>query len=158
MSAACQVKVKVKLLSCVRLFATPWTVAYQTSLSMGFSRQEYWSGVPLPSPLSHFSRVQLFATPWTVACQAPLSIGFLRQEYCSGLPFPTSENLPDPETEPTSLASPSLGGVFFTSVPPEKPFTLYNSVLFNFVCVCIMYSQMYTCFPCNSYKKLSYTL
>ena len=43
-------KVKVKSLSCVRLFATPWTVAYQASLSMGFSRQEYWSGLPLPSP------------------------------------------------------------------------------------------------------------
>ena len=44
------VKVKVKLLSCVQLFATPWTVAYQASLSMGFSRQEYWSGLPFPSP------------------------------------------------------------------------------------------------------------
>ena len=43
-------KVKVKLLSRVRLFVTPWTVAYQTPPSMGFSRQEYWSGVPLPSP------------------------------------------------------------------------------------------------------------
>jgi len=43
-------KVKVKLLSCVRLFATPWTVAHQAPLSMGFSRQAYWSGVPLPSP------------------------------------------------------------------------------------------------------------
>ena len=37
-------------LSRVRLFATPWTVAYQASPSMGFSRQEYWSGVPSPSP------------------------------------------------------------------------------------------------------------
>ena len=37
---------KVKSLSRVRLFATPWTVAYQVSLSMGFSRQEYWSGLP----------------------------------------------------------------------------------------------------------------
>ena len=37
-------------LSRVRLFATPWTVAYQAPPSMGFSRQEYWSGVPLPSP------------------------------------------------------------------------------------------------------------
>ena len=43
-------KVKVKSLSCVRLFATPWTVAYQASLSMGFSRQEYWSELPFPSP------------------------------------------------------------------------------------------------------------
>ena len=37
-------------LSHVRLFATPWTVAYQAPLSMGFSRQEYWSGLPFPSP------------------------------------------------------------------------------------------------------------
>ena len=44
------VKVKVKSLSCVRLFATPWTVAYQAPLSMGFSRQECWSGLPFPSP------------------------------------------------------------------------------------------------------------
>ena len=43
-------KVKVKLLSPVRLFATPWTAAYQALPSMGFSGQEYWSGVPLPSP------------------------------------------------------------------------------------------------------------
>ena len=42
-------KVKVKSLSCVRLFTTPWTAAYQAPPSMGFSRQEYWSGVPLPS-------------------------------------------------------------------------------------------------------------
>ena len=41
---------KVKSHSRVRLFATPWTVAYQASLSMGFSRQEYWSGLPFPSP------------------------------------------------------------------------------------------------------------
>ena len=37
-------------LSLVRLFAIPWTVACQVSLSMGFSRQEYWSGLPFPSP------------------------------------------------------------------------------------------------------------
>ena len=44
---------KVKSLSRVRLLATLWTAAYQAPLSMGFSRQEYWSGVPLPSPASH---------------------------------------------------------------------------------------------------------
>ena len=53
-------KVKVKLLSCVRIFMTPWTAAYQAPPSMGFSRQKYWSGVPLPSlvkgvPLSYFT-------------------------------------------------------------------------------------------------------
>ena len=42
-------KVKVKSLSCIRLFETPWTVAYLAPPPMGFSRQEYWSGVPLPS-------------------------------------------------------------------------------------------------------------
>ena len=45
-------KVKVKSLSCVRLLATPWTAAYQAPPSMGFARQEYWSGLPLPSWLS----------------------------------------------------------------------------------------------------------
>ena len=40
----------VKLLSCVRLFAIPWSVAYQAPPSMEFSRQEYWSGLPFPSP------------------------------------------------------------------------------------------------------------
>ena len=40
----------MKLLSCVRLFAAPWTVAYHASLTMGFSRQEYRSGLPFPSP------------------------------------------------------------------------------------------------------------
>ena len=45
-------KVKVKSLSRVRLSATPWTAAHQAPPSMGFSRQEYWSGVPLPSPMS----------------------------------------------------------------------------------------------------------
>ena len=43
-------KVKVKSFSHVRLSATPWTAAHQAPPSMGFSRQEYWSGVPLPSP------------------------------------------------------------------------------------------------------------
>ena len=49
-SSAGKWKVKVKSLSHFRLFVTPWTAAYQAPLSMGFSRQEYWSGVPLPSP------------------------------------------------------------------------------------------------------------
>ena len=43
-------KVKVKLLSHVQLFGTPWTVAYQAPQSMEFPRQEYWSGLPFPSP------------------------------------------------------------------------------------------------------------
>ena len=45
-----KMKVKVKSLSRVRLFATPWTVAHQAPPPMGFSRQEYWSELPFPSP------------------------------------------------------------------------------------------------------------
>ena len=45
-----KIEKKMKLLSRVQLFATPWTVSYQVPLSMGFSRQEYWSGLPFPSP------------------------------------------------------------------------------------------------------------
>ena len=41
---------EVKSLSCVQLFVTPWIVAYQAPLSMGLPRQEYWSGLPFPSP------------------------------------------------------------------------------------------------------------
>ena len=112
-----QTLVKVTLLSPVRLFATRWTGAHQAPLSMGFSRQEYWSGLPFPSPrdlpdpgneprspalqadalpsepllllLSHFSRVRLCATPQTAAHQAPSSLGFSWQGHWSGLPFPS---------------------------------------------------------------------
>ena len=57
----------LSLVSCVRLCRTPQTAAHQAPLSLGFSRQEYWSGFPFPSPmhacmLSHFSRVQLCVT------------------------------------------------------------------------------------------------
>ena len=55
-------KVKVKSLSHVRLIVTPWTAAYQAPPSMGFSRQQYWSGLPLPSPL--YSSTILLEFPW----------------------------------------------------------------------------------------------
>ena len=62
-------KVKVKLLSHVRLLVTPWTAAYQGPPSMGFSRQEYWSGVPLPSSncllLAHFKSFVYYWLCWS---------------------------------------------------------------------------------------------
>ena len=63
-------KVKVKSLSHVWLFATPWTAAYQAPPSMGFSRQEYWSGVPLPSP------IYLLVTyiPWSLISTLKLNL------------------------------------------------------------------------------------
>ena len=57
--------VKVKLLSCVWFLVTPWTAAHQLPPSMGFSRQEYWGGVPLPSPL----------VPWPGAKTRPPVLG-----------------------------------------------------------------------------------
>ena len=63
-------------------------------LSLWFSRQEYWSGLPFPflmhaCMLSRFSHVRLCVTLWPAAHQAPLSTGFSRQEYWSGLPCPS---------------------------------------------------------------------
>ena len=56
-SSAWKWKVKVKSLSRVRLLAAPWTAAYQALPSMGFSRQEYWSGVPLSSPIYIYNKI-----------------------------------------------------------------------------------------------------
>ena len=58
LSSAWKWKVKVKSVSCAWLLVTPWTADYQASPSMGFSSQEYWSGVPLPSPSSKASLPQ----------------------------------------------------------------------------------------------------
>ena len=116
----------------IRLFGTPWTVVCQASLSMGFSRQECWNGLPFPLPedlsmslalagrlfttkppgkLLRFmyvcqllSCVLLCKTPWTVAHQASLSMGFSTQEYWSGLPCPPPGDLPNPGIEPVSPA------------------------------------------------------
>ena len=59
-------KVKVKSLSCVRLLVTPWTAAYQASPSMWLSRQEYWSGVPLPSPVLGLYWASIFSMSFIV--------------------------------------------------------------------------------------------
>ena len=56
-------KVKVKSLSRARLLVTPWTAAHQAPPSMGFSRQEYWSGVPLPSPVYVVNSFYFFTFP-----------------------------------------------------------------------------------------------
>ena len=85
----------------VQLYATQWTAAHQAPPSLGFSRQEHWSGLPFPSPMHEsemgkwsqsLSPVWLLVTPWTAAYQAPLSMGFSRQEYWSGVPLPSSKH------------------------------------------------------------------
>ena len=83
--------------SYVQLCVTPETAAHQAPPSLGFSRQEHWSGLPFPSPMHEkwkekvksLSRVRLLTTSLTVAYQAPPSMGFSRQEYWSGVPLPS---------------------------------------------------------------------
>ena len=103
---------------------------------MGLSRQEYWGGLPFPSPgdLPHpgikprsptlqadtlpSELCLTLETPWTIACQTRLSMGFPRQEYWSGLPFPSPGIFPDPGTEPRSTV---LQEDSLPSKPPGKP-------------------------------------
>ena len=68
--------------------------------------------------LSLSSHVWLFATPWNITFQASLSVGFPRQEYWRRFPFPSQLDLPNPEIEPMSPASPPLAGEFFTHELP----------------------------------------
>ena len=67
----------MKSLSCIQLLATPWTAAYQAPPSMGFSRQEYWSGMPLPSTLQRCVQIV------TLATLEYLEIGSLQTELYS---------------------------------------------------------------------------
>ena len=108
-------EVKVKSFS-IRLFATPWTAAYQAPLSTGFSRQEYWSGVPSP--------FQSCPTLWDpTACSPPGSSVHADspgQEYWSGLPRLPPGDLPNPRIEHTIFYA---AGRFLPSEPPGKPHT-----------------------------------
>ena len=87
-SAACA----AKSLSHVRLCVTPWKAAHEAPPSLGFSRKEYWSGLPFPSPmhaciLSCFSHVPL-CDPMDSSPPGSSVPGILQEEYWSGLPFP----------------------------------------------------------------------
>ena len=79
-------KVKVKSLSRVQLLVTPWTAAYQAPPSMGFSRQEYWSGVPLPSP--HYLLIQLIFLQKALHYIIDIDIDIDMYIYSSSSPFP----------------------------------------------------------------------
>ena len=80
----------------VQLCATPETAAHQASPSLGFSRQEHWSGgchllqcMKVKSESEVAQSCLTLATPWTAAHQAPPSMGFSRQKYWSGVPLPS---------------------------------------------------------------------
>ena len=128
-----------RVLSHVWLLPAPWTRVHQALLSMEFSRQEYWDGLPFLSPgdrpkvkVKLLSHVQLFATPWTAAHQTPLSMGFSRQEYWSGMPLPSPGDRPKPRIRPKSLVSPHWQAHSFTTEPPGKPVchNIYKYILY----------------------------
>ena len=73
-------KVKVKSCSHVRLLVTPWIAAYQAPLSMGFSRQEYWSGVPLPSLMKMNTCVQMYLCIYT-HIYSPQLYTYFQEQY-----------------------------------------------------------------------------
>ena len=103
----------------------------------GIFQARVWSGLPFPSPWPKNQNIKkkkrsniitnsmcvcsvaqscltLFSS-WTIAHQAPLPMEFSRQKYWRGVPSPTPGDLPEPEIEPESLASPALAGGFFTT-------------------------------------------
>ena len=107
----------------VGLFATPWTIAYQAPPSMGFSRQEYWSGLPFP-----FSRGSSHPRDWTrVSCIADrcFTVWATRER----LSIPSPGNLSgSPGIEPVF---PTLAGRFFTAEPPGNPKILMHIHIFT---------------------------
>ena len=86
------------LQSCPTL-CNPIDGSHYAPRSLGFSRQEHWSGLPFPSPMHEsetwksLSCVRLLTTPWTAAYQAPPSMGFSRQECWSGVPLPSPSEM-----------------------------------------------------------------
>ena len=115
----------MSLLSHVQLFATPWTVAHQAPLSIGFPRQEYQSGLPFPPP---GDLLNLGIKPMSPALQVDALPSELPRKPC-----PSPGDLPDPGIEPVSLMSPALAGGFFTTRKPWggneslSPFSLPSS-------------------------------
>ena len=81
--------------------------------------------------------------------QAHLSMEYSSHEYLSGLPFPTPGDLPDPGTEPSSLVSTALVGIFYTTAPLGKPMP-YNTILQNFKA----YIQCYSLIVESKYKHM----
>ena len=128
-------KVKAKLLSRARLLVTPWTAAYLTPLSMGFSRQESWSGLPLPSPGRYgrhlyisvkwkwksLSHVWLFVIPWTNIVH-----GILQARILEWVAFPFSRGSAQPRDQ-TQVSC--IAGRFFTNWATRERLYIRRAVL-----------------------------
>ena len=147
----------MKSLSHVRLFVTPWTAAYQAPPSMGFSRQEYWSGVPLPSPGTLCNSLLSFPyllwshpndlrpTHWltdqleqTARTQPGCTWGWACSR-CGG-----ALSLSEAWEAGTVLSSPSCSSICCSSVTTRKQ---------NLFITCLVFSSIYT-FCCSMKKSL----
>ena len=110
-SSAWKWKVKVKSLSHVRLFVTLWTVAYQAAPSMGFPRQEYWSGLPLSSPILAYSEPFFFLMKSQYAwlpvqmttAERRVKLGVIRQHFSN-----LSDQRPFHNNKTKKIVAPSL--------------------------------------------------
>ena len=91
-------KVKVKSLSRVRRFATPWTAAHQAPPFMRFSRQEYWSGVPLPSPTIHLKMIKFCVFTTRKKCNEKINSALVQKIQIQK--FNKSLTLPSPNLSP----------------------------------------------------------
>ena len=107
----------------VRLLATPWTAAYQAPPSMGLSRQEHWSGVPLPSPgnltaaaaAKSLQSCPTLCNPMDYSPPGCSVCGIVQARILEWVAMPSSGDLPDSGLEPLCLMSPELAGGFFST-------------------------------------------
>ena len=118
-------KGKCQSLSCAQLFSTPWTAAHQAPLSVGFSGQECWSGLPFPSP---GDLPDPGIEPSFLHCRQML---YHLSHQGNGLLFPPPGDLPNPGIEPTSPLFPAWTSRFLTTEPPGKPKATAIQILKN---------------------------
>ena len=157
----------------VQLLATPWTVAYQASLSMGFSRQEYWSGLPFPPPgdlpnprikpasLSSPTLAGRFfttSTTWESENRSVMSYsvtsmgctvhGILKARILEGVAFSFSRG--SSQAWDRTQVSRIIGRFFNPAEPPGKPSTTHEAPP-------ILYGPIYIEYPkkANPYKQIS---
>ena len=126
---------KVKSLSCVRL-ATPWTAAYQAPPSMGFSRQGYWSGVPLPSPDWSLTLTEISLGP--PRNQNSLVMHKLSPAAAAAKSFQSCPTLSDPMD--CSLPDSSIHGIFQARVLE------WVAIVFSIITYCYLAKKKKTLF------------
>ena len=105
-----------------QLCTTPWTAAHQASPSLGFSRQEHWSGLPFPSPM-HESKSESEVAQLCLTLSDPMDFslpgssvyGFSRQEYWSGVPLPSPRQHIEKQRHYSANKGPSSQGYGFSS-------------------------------------------